>query len=243
MNIGVAVFRPIEEGLRTAALLQAKGLAAILAPVVQIIATGEQPKAAAYDGVIATSERAFAGLSDASIAGVAGAPVFVVGARTAAAAVKAGLPMPTVASSDAQALAAAIAERFSPPMRLLYLAGRDRKDALERALSAMGCQIETIATYEASAVRRWSEADIEALSHSRAALHYSNRSAALALGLAHASGLMPMFRSALHVCLSQDAARPLREAGLCHMLVANQPQEDALIDALCGQLKSLGTGR
>jgi len=65
-----------------------------------------------------------------------------------------------------------------------------------------------------------------------AALHYSRRSAALAVALAERAGLADPFRAILHVCLSPDAGEPLRAMGAPRLAWASEPREDRLIDAL-----------
>ena len=69
-----------------------------------------------------------------------------------------------------------------------------------------------------------------------AALHYSRRSAALALALADQSGHGGAFRRLRHYCLSADVAFPLEAAGVAVHFVAGRPRETDLLDALAPRL-------
>jgi uroporphyrinogen-III synthase len=74
-------------------------------------------------------------------------------------------------------------------------------------------------------------------------LHYSRRSAALAVELAERAGVAEPFRALLHVCLSPDAAAPLRAWGAGRVVCASEPTEDRLIDALERALAAPSVGR
>ena len=78
-----------------------------------------------------------------------------------------------------------------------------------------------------------------------AILHYSRRSAAVALALADAAGHGGAFRALRHYCLSADVAAPLEAAGVPVHFVAARPRETDLLDALaprpgsaCGDRKA-----
>ncbi len=64
------------------------------------------------------------------------------------------------------------------------------------------------------------------------ALHYSRRSAALAMDLASAGGAAAHFRLMTHVCLSDDVAEPLIASGTASVHVAARPDEAALLATL-----------
>ena len=129
-------------------------------------------------------------------------------------------------------------ERCRRGTRLLYLAGRDRKPTLEAALAAAGFTVQAV-----EALRRRSARGVERRPKPRpvaacdGALHYSRRTAALAVGLAARAGLAEHFRALLHVCLSADVAEPLAAAGAARIVVAAAPDEAHLLAALeraCG---------
>ncbi len=65
-----------------------------------------------------------------------------------------------------------------------------------------------------------------------AVLHYSRRSAALALALARSAGREPALYRLKHLCLSHDVAVPLVEAGLAAHFVPARPDEASLLAGL-----------
>jgi uroporphyrinogen-III synthase len=222
MSLTVALFRAREDAKRSAEALAGRGFAAAHAPVVEILATGAPPPAGPFDFVVATSAKAIELASPEALAAVR-APLYVVGERTAAAARWAGLAPQTVAAEIV-----ALLPRL-PRGRALYLAGADRKPDLEAAL---GAGAATLIVYEARARAGWDESQARAVGEARAALHYSERSAALAAALAEKAGLAATFRRIPHVCLSRAAAAPLARFGVKSALWPSAPEEAALLDVL-----------
>jgi uroporphyrinogen-III synthase len=228
----IALMRARDEAERSAALLRARGFLTALAPATEVRATGALPPPGPFDAVVATSAKAIALLAPAARERIAGAPLFVVGRRTARAARDAGMRIAGEPAPDVAALVAALLQRLAPRSRVLYLAGRDRRKALEAALNEAGHLTTTVEIYAAEARAAWSEAEARAIATCGAALHYSRRSAALAVALAERAGLADRFRALLHVCLSRDAGEPLRAFGAPRLAFASQPRENELIDAL-----------
>jgi len=231
LSLRVALMRPLADSGRSAMLLRARGFAPVIAPVIEIRATGAEPPDDGFDAVLATSANAFAFLSPAARARLGGLTLHVAGARTAAAARTAGLAAGE-ACADAGALAAALVARLPRACRLLYLAGHDRKTELESALLAAGHRIVAVEVYVAAARQAWSAAEAADLATCGAALHYSRRSAELAVMLAERAGLADRLRATLHCCISMDAAEPLRALGAKQIVTAPGAQESLLIDAL-----------
>lgn len=232
MSLRVALMRPIEDARRSAEVLRARGFEPILAPVMALRATGARPPDEKFDALLATSANAFAWLSVQARAGLTGLPLYVAGERTAAAASAAGFGEADEIAPDGVALAALVAVRLPRAARLLYLAGHDRKGDLEAALGAAGHRVVTTEVYIAEARPAWSAVEALAVSTCGAALHYSRRSGELAGILAQRARLGAHLRAALHVCISQDAAEPLRSFGASRIVVASGARESLLIDAL-----------
>jgi uroporphyrinogen-III synthase len=214
----VALFRARADASRSAEALAQLGLVAAFAPVVELAATGAPPPPGPFDFVIATSAKAIALASREALA-AARAPLYVVGERTAAAARRAGLA-PEIVADDIAALIPAL-----PRGRALYLAGADRKADLDAGAAVL-------VVYEARARPAWEEAEAHAVAAASAALHYSERSATLAIALAEAAGLGAAFRRLPHVCLSRAVAAPLAAFGVRRALWPAAPQEAALLDVL-----------
>ncbi|HEY1944496.1 MAG TPA: uroporphyrinogen-III synthase [Roseiarcus sp.] len=232
MGNRIALFRAREDADRSAAELRSRGFEVVLAPVLRMTATGAAPPRGRFDAVVATSVNAIALLAPAPRGAIAGLPIYVVGRRAADAAAEAGLALALQPAADVAALAAALGERLAARAQVLYLAGRDRKSALEEALRAIGADTTVLEIYVAEARQGWSEEETTDLRRCAAALHYSRRSAALAAALAARAGLAEHFAGMRHVCLSPDVAEPLREAGWARVASADAPDEAHLLAAL-----------
>ncbi len=232
VTLAVALFRPVDEAHRSAALLQAMGYRSVLAPVAQIVATGLSPSEGEFDAIIATSARAFAFLSTEDRARLASTPLFAVGEATAASAKACGLAGKQTVAADAASLAPMFVPRWPGGARLLYLTARDRKGELEAAFAAAGFEVFAAEIYRAEALAGWSDEEAQAVAQCAAALHYSRRSAALAVDFAARAGCAEQFRALTHVCLSADVAEPLRAVGAATIALAREPSETGLFVAL-----------
>jgi len=228
----VALLRAREDAVRSAALLRSRGFDVALAPATRIRPTGAAPPAERFDAVAATSAKAIALLAPAARAAISGAPLYVVGERAAAAAIEAGLVLALPPAPDVAALSAMLRERLAPQARVLYLAGRDRKPALEAALREAGARTTILDIYVAEARDAWSESEARSLAACEAVLHYSRRSAALAVVLAARAGLTERFGAMAQVCLSDDVAEPLRDAGWPRLVCSDAATEARLVAAL-----------
>ncbi|WP_238313204.1 uroporphyrinogen-III synthase [Methylobacterium crusticola] len=227
----VWVARPLPAGARTAGRLAALGHAPLLAPVLDLAPSGAPPPEGAFHGLVLTSANAVPALA---AAGYGALPAYCVGARTAAAARAAGLGPVLEAGGDAAALAQLIAAALAPGARLLHAAGRERKPEPAATLAAAGYRVTAWTAYAARPVPALPAPVDGALAAGGldAALHYSRRSAATALGLARAAGRGQAFARLAHHCLSADVAHPLVAAGILSHFVAARPDEDSLLAGL-----------
>ncbi|MFE1598592.1 uroporphyrinogen-III synthase [Methylobacterium sp. ID0610] len=238
----VWVARPLPAGARTAARLAGLGHAPLLAPVLDLAPSHAPPPDGPFDALILTSANAVPAVA---AAGLTRSPAFCVGARTAAAARAAGLSDVRQGEGDAAALARLVAAALPAGARLLHAAGKERKAEPAAALAAAGFAVAAWVAYAARPVPVLPEAVSLALGEASldAALHYSRRSAATALGLARAAGRDAAFARLAHLCLSEDCAAPLVGAGILSHVVAAQPTEDALLAALSPALPMRGGSR
>jgi uroporphyrinogen-III synthase len=228
----VWVARPEPGATRSGAALAARGHAPLIAPVLVVRPTGAAPPAGRFDALLLTSANAVPVLQDEPA--LRALPVFAVGARTAALAARAGLGPVREGPGEASGLAALVADTLPPGARLLHAAGAERKDEPAATLTAAGFRVATHVAYTAAALPRLPDAVDGALAGGclDAALHYSRRSAAVALALAEAAGHGGAFRGLRHYCLSVDVAAPLEAAGVPVHFVAARPREAELLDAL-----------
>lgn len=234
------VCRPLVDGPRTADLLAALGAEAVLAPV---LAPATLPFAlpdGRPEAVIATSARAVEALTHEQAVRLGTCIAFAVGPRTAAAWRRAGFSDVRATQGDADLLANLIAATLPGPARLLYLAGRVREPRLEDALARAGYRVDVVETYAARPAEPWGEAVRTAFTKDGvgACLHYSVRSATLATAYARAAGCAAEFASAAHVCLSDAVAAPLRSAAIADVVVAPEPTEASLMQALSAILRT-----
>jgi uroporphyrinogen-III synthase len=227
------VTRPEPDVQRTAAALRARGHEVLVAPLLVIEFTNADFGPPRWDGIVMTSASAARALSShPRLNELLPLPVLAVGERTAEAARRVGF---TVMSADGNAadLIGMVARRFSPPARLLYPAGADRACHLAAALGRHGIEVTSVELYRARALTRLpAEAEASLRAHAiEAVLHFSRRSAETFLGCAERSGLLEPALAARHFCISERAARPLRDRGALTE-VAARPQEDALLRLL-----------
>ena len=185
----IALMRAQNDAEATAAELAARGFEAVIAPAIEIRALPAAPPEGRFDALVATSPRALQALGEAGRARLATIPLHVVGARAARAAREAGLALAGEPAADAAALAERLARTLPSAARLLYLAGRDRKPTLEAALVAAGFAVQALELYAAEAREAWSAHEGRAVAGCDGALHYSRRTAALAVALARAGGV------------------------------------------------------
>jgi uroporphyrinogen-III synthase len=228
----IALMRAQDDAEATAAELAARGYEAVIAPAIEIRALPAAAPEGRFDALVATSPRAIRALCDADRARLATIPLHVVGARAARAARDAGLALAGEPAADAAALAERLARTLPPGARLLYLAGRDRKPTLETALAAAGLAVQAVELYAAEAREAWSAREARAVAGCDGALHYSRRTAALAVALAARAGLAERFRALLHVCLSADVAEPLAADGAARIVSADAADGAHLMAAL-----------
>lgn len=238
MTMRVLVTRPADQAERTAERLRAMGHTPLVAPLLVVEPTGAAPPPGPFVAVLATSANAVPHLQ-AWAGDRAGPdlPVFAIGERTAALAREAGFGGVRNAAAlggDAAGLVRLVRGEIGPSGAMLLVAGRDRKPEPASALAAAGYRVAVWEAYAAVAAPRLPPVLEHALGSGGldAALHYSRRSAAIALALAEAAGLSRAFLSLLHHAISEDAAAPLAGAGASRIRVAAAPDEDSLMAAL-----------
>ena len=219
--------RGIAESDRTRAMLEAAGHHVVVSPVISFVAVESAWPDEPARGILATSARAFLGLTVETAEARRALPLYLVGRHTEAAARASGFTGPALVAPDAARLLTTMPA--NPDQPLVYLAGRDRKADLEDGLAARNRRLLVVETYRAEAARSLTSEALAALEADAidGVLHFSRRSASifLALGVGHDVGRIR------HFCLSADVALPLRAAG-CASHVAPMPEAQALVDML-----------
>ena len=226
--------RAREDAERTRARLVEAGHQVSVSPVIAIVATGTTGPPGVVDALVATSGHALATL-DASWPSPEARrlmPLLLVGQRTAVVAREQGFLGRSVVTVNTTDLAVAIPDLPPPVRRLVYVAGRDRKPDLENALALLGRALEVMETYRAREVKNLEPPVVEAIRAGRidGVLHFSRRSASLFVDLARRDDCET--GRLTHFCLSEDVAVPLRDAGCARIVVAETPDEPALLAAI-----------
>jgi uroporphyrinogen-III synthase len=227
------VTRPIDEAEATRRALVARGHSVMVDPMLTITARAAPLPAGPFDAVLVTSGNAVAHAG--GLAPLLGLPLLAVGLRTAEAARSAGFTDVTSTGRDAAAMVGHIAERWSGPRRVLYLAGADRATDMAAALAPLGHAVTVAVVYDATKAVRLAAPTRLALTQGTidAVLHYSARTAetyaALSADIVDRGAPRP-----LHLCLSAKVAEALRHFGERNLAVAVRPDEDALFALLEG---------
>ena len=222
--------RAAEDAARTQDRLEARGHIVMLSPVMEMVGIEARWPSGVIDAVLATSGQAFAGsLGGPSPEARRVLPLYLVGARTAEAAARAGFLGAAQISQNAASLAMAFGKLASRPQRIVYLAGRDRKPDIETALEVIGRSVEVVEVYEARACHAPSPEAVKALRQGGldGILHFSRRSAGLFTAMASQADVD--IRLTAHFCLSDDVAAPLREAGCAEIHISEKPNEADLL--------------
>ncbi len=227
----ILLTRPEADAQRSARRLQALGHETLVCPLIEITPTRILLPAGNFTALLATSAHAFDALHG-DVARLHALPLHVVGARTAEAARKAGFTQIQTIAADAMALAQNIETLKGPPRFFLYLAGRERRQDLEKTLAQRGHSIAPCIVYDAHAATTFPDAAACALREKAidAVLHFSPRSAALYVELAQQSGLLQEALTPLQIAISRRAADPLASAG--RLAIAATPDLDAMVACL-----------
>jgi uroporphyrinogen-III synthase len=230
--VRLLVTRPEGEGVRTGAVLRARGHAVLLAPLLRVEAVDAAIADAPYGAVVMTSANAARAIaSHPRRDALASLPVFAVGRRSAQAARAAGFRDVRSAGGDKADLVALIREEYRAPRGpLLYLAGEDRAGELELAGSSV--EVVTAVVYRAVAAERFPDAVAAALAAGAldGVLHFSRRSAEAYLACARRAALLATALAPVQYCLSAAVAAPLAAAGAAAVRIAPRPDEAAMLE-------------
>jgi uroporphyrinogen-III synthase len=221
--------RPERDAGATAARLVVLGYEVIVAPITEIVTTGNEIPSADFTAVLATSGNALRALDAESILLLQDAPLHCVGEKTAKIARDLGFRYVVVGGGSGKKLVEDINAIYPPRSRLLYLTGSPRKPIVEQGLRASGFAVTSVELYRAQPVADWPGQWRAHIEEANVALHFSRASVDMLLDCAEKAGLLPNFRGMRHLCLSEDVASPLKALGIPSIEVASQASEDHLI--------------
>jgi uroporphyrinogen-III synthase len=221
--------RPERDAGATAARLVVLGYEVVVAPVTEIINTGNGVPSADFTAVLATSGNALRALDAESILLLQDAPLHCVGEKTAKIARDRGFRSVIVGGGSGEKLVEDIKATYPPGSHFLYLTGSPRKPIVERGLRASNFAVTSIELYCAQPVADWPGQWREDIEEADVALHFSRASVEMLLDCTKKAGLLTNLCGMRHLCLSEDVAAPLKVLGIASVEVASQASEDHLI--------------
>lgn len=228
------VTRPRAEAAELAAALAARGIEAIVEPMLDIhYRSAPAPCLEGVQAILCTSAngvRAFAQVSSER-----GLLLLAVGDATATRAREAGFARVASAGGTADDLARLARELLSPTAgRLLHVAGSEVAGDLAGMLRASGFTVARSVLYEADPIAGLSVATAQGLREGSVdfALFFSPRTAAIFRDLAERAGLADALASVIALSISAAADAALATLGFRERHVAARPDQPSLLAAL-----------
>ena len=217
--------------------LEAKGYATIVEPLLTIEPLRSISALPRHVQALAlTSAHAVPALSEEAKK----LPIFTVGEATAGAARAAGCSQVIAGDGDAADLAAVIVQRCRPKDgAVLHISGEIVRENLQKTLTGQGFEVHREVVYRAVArprfsdnlLRAWQECEVSAV------LLFSPRTAEILVHLLIDAGLSHSVDRTTAICVSDATATPCRTLDWRAIVLAAQPNRDALLRALEGSIR------
>lgn len=224
------VSRPQPHAGHFAAALSLRGIPAIIAPVMEMIALPLANLPLMPDAIAITSGHSVHALhslpeSWRSI------PVYTVGVRTAAAINAAGYRALHAPMEGAAAMLARLRESLPQASHVLYLHGDVTHINLPEKLEADGYHCQSLEVYRALAIEKPAAALVQALEQQRvvALTCFSARSVTLAYNQLLQAGLQNNIAQLQALCLSAAIAEAANACGFAHTRTAAHAHDDAML--------------
>ena len=228
------VTRPRAEAVALAEALAMRGIEALIEPLLDIHYRDEPaPDLAGVQAVLCTSANGVRAL--ARLSGDRGIALFAVGEATAARARDEGFAQVESAGGNVEELARLAGRRLRPDAgRLLHVAGSDVAGDLAGMLREEGFAVDRVVLYDARPVPGLSAPTVAALQSGLVdfALFFSPRTAAVFTRLAEQAGVGAAIRGVTAVSISAAADRGLGDLAFRGRLVADTPDQNALLAVL-----------
>lgn len=229
------ITRPENDAPALTTKLQSLGHDVISMPVMEIYfdKNAEMPEINQQDGMAFTSVNGLRALLARNEPAYLDLAAYAVGPATADACRQAGFETVFEADGDVAALAEIIIE--NPPQgKTIHIAGRDLAGDLASALTAAKINVQRTVIYRAQARQEMPPHIISMLRSGDVdgVLIYSQRSGQLFLELAGAANILDKSKKLIAFCLSPKVAEVMSHAGVEKCLVADKPNETALLALL-----------
>jgi uroporphyrinogen-III synthase len=227
----VLVTRPRNEARGLAALLAARGMEPVIAPMIEIVdREAAPPRLDGVQAILCTSANGGRSLARASEERTL--PVFAVGDATARAARAAGFAAVESAGGDIDDLARLVCARLRPATgRLLHVAGSQIAGDMAGVLGAAGFAVERAVLYEARAAQALASETARLIADGAVnlALFFSPRSAAVFARLARAAGVSGGLAATAALSISATADAALDGLPFLERRIAAAPNQAALL--------------
>src|SRR5438874_6068354 len=228
------VTRPRADAESVAAALAARGILAIIEPLLEIHYRGEPtPDFAGVQAILCTSANGVRAL--ARLTGERALPLFAVGEASAARAHDEGFASVESAGGSLADLVGLVRERLNPAAgRLLHVAGSVVAGDLVGALRAEGFAVDRTVLYEAHPAAGLGAACVRALTAGIVdfALFFSPRTAAIFARLAERAGVAEAMGSVAALSISAAADAALEPLRFRERHIAERPDQPSLLAAL-----------
>ena len=243
MSRRVIVTRPLEDSIAFAEKLRATGHDVIIAPLLEIaFKTGVVLPHEGVQAVVFTSANGVHGVAaQANADELLDKLAIAIGPASAAAAKAAGFTRVSQANGDVSSVIETVRERCKAGQEsILYLSGVHTAGDLENELTASGYVVHRVVVYEAVHASELPTGALEALASQDnvAIVLFSPRTAHIWCSLVeqdilHGTGA----KTVNYYCLSHNVARVIGEHSSLpgNVIVASQPNEQAMIDVLSGR--------
>jgi uroporphyrinogen-III synthase len=234
LGLRALVTRPRAEAAALAEALMARGIEAIIEPLLDIhYRDGPAPDLAGVQAVLCTSANGVRAL--ARLSRERAVPLFAVGEASAARARAEGFTHVASAGGNVDDLALLARERLRPGKgRLLHVAGSDVAGDLAGQLCSAGFTVDRAVLYEARPAAGLSAGSVQALTAGLVdfALLFSPRTATIFARLAEQAGIAAALHNvtALSISAAADAALAGTEFRARH--IAATPDQPGLLAAL-----------
>jgi uroporphyrinogen-III synthase len=228
------VTRPRADSPELAELLAARGIAAIIEPLLEIhYREGPVPDLAGFQAIVCTSANGARAL--ARLSSERGVPLFAVGDASAARARNDGFVRVESAGGSVADLARLVRDRLDPASgRLLHVAGSVAAGDLGGALAENGFAVDRAVLYEARPAAALGAEAVRALAAGIVdfALFFSPRTAAIFARLADRAGAAGAMGLVAAISLSEAADAALDGLGFRERHIAARPDQPSLLAAL-----------
>lgn len=232
----VLLTRPRPDSEDTARLLADQGIAAVIAPLIEIIdIPGATIDLAVVQAILITSANGVRAMSRA--VQERNVPVYTVGDASARVAADCGFTDVTSAAGDVGALAALVRMKLDPLAgALVHVAGSAIAGDLGAELASFQYVVRRAQLYRSQTADKLPKAACDALNEGTidAVLLYSPRTAAQFVKLIDAAGLQQNCRRLVACCLSAAVAEALGALAFAEIRIAETPTQDCLFAVLAG---------